>query len=730
MSKVFKSVLKIVGVIASFVFPGIGTILGAVLFSAVSVSDRIQAKKDLKRAANQAQSANQMIRNSIMPRRIIYGRRRVGGMWFYYGTDSTKKYLYLILGLCEGPIAGIPEIYFNEELVPLDGSGNATGKYADHVRITKYLGAAGQTADSDFVSERSDFDSSRKYLGIAHLAVRLKWNTKLFGRTGIPNISAVVLGRNDVYDSRTTSTGYSTNPAICLQHYLELAKLGASVVRATEINATAFESAANICDETVALAATGNFTSAFATDANALNSTVHGLFDGQIAVLSTTGTLPAPLAAATDYFVIHATDDSFELAATLDGTPITLTDNGSGTHSFTAKERRYTFNAIVTLSEGDNPESIRNLFAAAMAGSCIYTAGRWNAYAGAYDVPSHTITADHIVGDFELTPEQSKRERINTVKGIWVGPTNRWHPTDYPVVTNASYLATDGEELTLPLDLPATATPTMAQRIAKIHLEKSRRQRKVSLQSSLEALRLTAGRTCKLTHSYYGMTDTVFDVDFWAPSIEQNALVIDLKLSETDANVFAWSSSEEGTYNAPADPIVANIGDVAAPINLQAANGAGPSLVSVVLTWTASTDQSVLDGGTIRVQYKKNSSSDWLDAATISGDATTYEVADLEFDVDYDFRVYFLNFDGAQSDPATVTGHTTNVAAATNAAYTHNQVTPSTTWLITHNMGFVPGNVTVFDHEGTEIEPARIAGSWKTVTLTFNAAVYGSAYFS
>lgn len=730
MGKIFKSILKVVGIVAAIALPGLGAVIGAALFTGISIADRLQARNAAKKQGNQAQSLNQMVRNAIMPRRIVYGRRRVGGMWFYYGTDTNKTYIYLILGLCEGPIEAIETIYFNEEEVTLDGSGNATGKFADHVRITKYLGAAGQTADPNFVSERTDFDASRKFLGIAYLAIRLKWSSKLFGNTGLPNISAVVLGRNDVYDSRSTSTAYSTNVALCLQHYLELPKLGSNVSRSPEIGASAFEAAASVCDEFVALAATAAFTSDYSQANTTLNATAHGLFDGQIVNLSSTDSLPAPLAPATDYFIRNATPDSFQLASSLDGALITLTNNGTGTHTFTAKERRYTFNAVLTLDANTNPEDIRNLFAAAMAGSCIYTQGQWNAYAGAYDIPAHTITTDHIVGDFEFSPEQSKKERINTVKGMWVGAENRWHPTDYPVVTNASYLTVDGEELPLTLDLPGTNSPTMAQRIAKIHLEKSRRQKKISLKSSLEALRLTAGRTCQLTYAYYGLNAQTFDVDFWAPAIENNAIVIDLQLSETDANVYAWSSSEEGSYNVPANPTVADFGQISAPTNLAAANGSGPNLVSVVLTWDQTPDQSVLDGGNVRIGYKKTADTAWIDAATIDGASVQFEIGDLEYAVNYDFRVSFINFDRAQSDPTTVTGHTTVASSGTSAAYTHVQSTPATVWTINHNLGYIPGNVTAYDHEGTEIEPSRISNTLGQFQLIFHSAVYGVAYVS
>lgn len=59
----------------------------------------------------------------------------------------------------------------------------------------------------------------------------------------------------------------------------------------------------------------------------------HPLVNGNPVQLTTTGTLPAPLATATTYYVVSAAIDSVKLAATVGGSAIDITDGGSGTHS-------------------------------------------------------------------------------------------------------------------------------------------------------------------------------------------------------------------------------------------------------------------------------------------------------------------------------------------------------------------------------------------------------------
>lgn len=77
------------------------------------------------------------------------------------------------------------------------------------------------------------------------------------------------------------------------------------------------------------------FTTNYVADANQLNATDHELSNGSIVRLTTTGTLPGGLATGTNYFVVNRTEDALELSATSGGSPITLTTNGSGTHTVT-----------------------------------------------------------------------------------------------------------------------------------------------------------------------------------------------------------------------------------------------------------------------------------------------------------------------------------------------------------------------------------------------------------
>ena len=64
-----------------------------------------------------------------------------------------------------------------------------------------------------------------------------------------------------------------------------------------------------------------------------VTTSAHGLSDGQLVYLTTTGALPTGLTAGTSYYVVNSTSTTFQLATTRGGTGITTTGTQSGTHT-------------------------------------------------------------------------------------------------------------------------------------------------------------------------------------------------------------------------------------------------------------------------------------------------------------------------------------------------------------------------------------------------------------
>jgi len=197
------------------------------------------------------------VRQPAAPRRVVYGQIKVGGvLLFMHATDNDTQ-LHIIQALAGHEVEEIGDLYLNDELVPLDGSGNATGRFAGYVRVLKHLGSTTQTADTTLIAEAPDkWTTAHRLQGVAYVYVRLTGNVDLFPN-GIPNISLIVKGKNDIYDPRTATSGWTDNAALCISDYITSTKYGVGAVYASHIDATALTAAANVCDEAVTLAAGG-----------------------------------------------------------------------------------------------------------------------------------------------------------------------------------------------------------------------------------------------------------------------------------------------------------------------------------------------------------------------------------------------------------------------------------------------------------------------------------------
>lgn len=112
-------------------------------------------------------------------------------------------------------------------------------------------------------------------------------------------------------------------------------RVGANALRSL-YNIAGFEEIVEYPDLPTNNAASGTFTAA-TTDI--CTKTAHGFVTGQkVRLTNSGGALPAGLAAATTYYVIKLTADTFSLAATDGGAAIDITGAGTGTHSIVGYE--------------------------------------------------------------------------------------------------------------------------------------------------------------------------------------------------------------------------------------------------------------------------------------------------------------------------------------------------------------------------------------------------------
>jgi hypothetical protein len=562
------------GLVAKLIGAAVGFIVSTIVSKAFA--DKPEPEEANFGAFEQSVRDNLItIRQPITHWQWIYGRTRVGGA-LTFAHESADGNTHLIITLAGHVSQEIEAIWFDDQVVPLDGSGNATGTFAGYVRIKKSLGDESGQPFPDLVAESNGkWTDAHRQTGRTKIYVRLTPNPDLFP-TGIPNITAVVKG-NKVYDPRSATTAYSTNASLCINH-LMCSPVWGGCTYAEEIDETQLIAAANIDDEDVTLAAGGT-------------------------------------------------------------------------------EDRYTINGAFPVNS-DTRTALQKMLSA-NAGRVYYLGGVFRIHPAAYASPTITLDEDSLRGVPKIEPRLSSAELCNRVKGVYVSEGNDWQPSDFPPVTNATYLSEDnGEPSWRELDLPFTKTASACQRIAKIELERVRQQISVVWPGKFSCYRLQPGDTVQLTFAMLGWSAKVFEVVGTDLIFEDDGaggvrLGCDLTLRETASTVFDWSSGEETTVDAAPDTNLPSPFTVTAPgaptvteTKYETRDGRGVGTLAT-LEIAAPTDSL---WSTVQFEYRLVGATNWT--VIPPSEATLVVVPDIPPGI-YDFRAKVINGLGVSSAYAT-----------------------------------------------------------------------------
>lgn len=189
----------------------------------------------------------QMANGADTPRQFVYGHVRIGGQLVYWEpTGADSRYMHMIVVLAPHGMNQINEIYFNDTLA-FDASGVAQGDFAGKATVVK-VAEPRATALPEAVAALEEWTESHILIDHSYLYIRLDYDKDAFSR-GMPSVSTVVQGKNDIYDPRTDSFGYTRNHALIVLDQI-LNKNGFNCID-TEYGTQSFIDGANICDEQV-----------------------------------------------------------------------------------------------------------------------------------------------------------------------------------------------------------------------------------------------------------------------------------------------------------------------------------------------------------------------------------------------------------------------------------------------------------------------------------------------
>jgi len=553
-------------------------LIGAASFALNSLGSLMAPKPKLNSGnGNGSGVQTQQFKQPVGFRQFIYGEVQTSGEITFFGNSSDSgiyvdnadgtnngntKYMHLVIVLATHQCDSIDVVWFNTDpiyVTDLDAGGNVTsGKYAGYARIKKHLGAAGQTVDTDLLNEMGAAGVDNKFTGsgCTYLYIRLTTNATLYPG-GAPTISAWVRGAL-VYDPRSTATAWSPNPALCLRDFAQNTVYGLSI-DATRIPDTYTDSTANTCEEIVnTLAVAQAITSCDATANTILLNTLLSPFQtGDRVQIASDATLPSGLAAVTNYYIIVVsltTTVLVQLASTyanaLTKTAIDFTTAGTGHMTLTKNgEPRYTANGA--MNTGMIPSDVINNLLSSMAGDFIMVGGQWLMKAGVYVAPDVSLTEKDCHGAISTQTKMTRRERFNRVQGLYTSPANLGQTSTYPLVSDSTYLTEDKNiPIVAQLDLTLTSRAQTAQRIARIQLNRNRRQRTVQFTGSFSAMQVQATGTFNLSHvNYFSGATKIYEVsDFsFVPRKVANvlALTFDIIAHQTDSGVYTFDETTQ-----------------------------------------------------------------------------------------------------------------------------------------------------------------------------------------
>ncbi|MGN6270857.1 MAG: phage tail protein [Sphingomonas sp.] len=270
MGKVLKTVAIIAVAVAIAYFapqisalilgPGASAAASAAVTAAVSTALSIGAGLVFQALAGKPSTTTtpQTFRQAIANSFIVYGKRRVGGLLIFFHPVG-KSYRYFVIAVAGHRCKGVVRWWLGDEQVTVDGSGKVTsGTYANNAWLWFYRGTDDQVAHPTFVAETSGkWTANHRCRGTALIYAKFNMSKDVV-QAGMPNITAEIEGKDDIYDPRTDAEGYTRNAALVFNDWMALPREeGGFGAYADELDDDWIAAQANICDEDVPLKAGG-----------------------------------------------------------------------------------------------------------------------------------------------------------------------------------------------------------------------------------------------------------------------------------------------------------------------------------------------------------------------------------------------------------------------------------------------------------------------------------------
>lgn len=617
-------------------------------------------------------------RGGALDHQIIYGKVRVGGAVVFETSvegqtdnpDIDNQFLYQVIAHAGHEIEGYEDVFINGKkvtewrlasdrttvvsgpmavangvgLLPwtvcsvnVDGTvipevedpDSCTNRYAINSNdlVLRFYDGTQTAADGAMVADIDKWTSDHKLLDTAYMSALFGFSTDVYPN-GVPEITCSIKGKK-VYDTRTSTTAWSDNPALCLRDYLTSGYgLGASDA---EIDDALVTAAANVCDQTAnngsaRFTCNGAFTTGVSPDSNIQNmlTSMGGLLwygQGKWRMKPAYWVAPTltldenDLRSAIAVKTRHSRRDNFNI--------VKGTFRGPESNWITTDYPQVTNVTVTNTVVSAGSFTVGDVYQIKTLGTTD-----WNVAAG-------TTGVTYSVGD----------NFTAATAGSGTG--------DVYETINAYLDADGGQESVIDFDLPFTDNSAEARRLARIMLERNRQQFTVSATWGLRAFKAQIGDVVNLNIDRFGWTSKSFEVVSWTFGMtEAKVLEVQMTLREISENVF--DEVDDGAALELDNTTLADPFTITTLSNLVVTNDGfigqdGTFVNSFVVSWDSAKPELI---SKYILEWKPQGNTTYK-----SVDLTTqeYEIAPVVSGTTYDIRVKAVNSLGVSGDYLTTT---------------------------------------------------------------------------
>lgn len=635
------------------IFASIAGATGFALF-AITVASALaggllaaQAARKQRQAARDAYNASlrdrtQMVRGTVEGRDLVLGRvRKSGHLSFIGSAGATKEKLLMVISLAGHEIDGVEAVWFNDEKLTLDGSGYATTTpYAKTVRKTKNLDrtvtvAGTVSGTAAFAPVAGTMRCFKRTAGGGQFL-----HTALATPTAVGTAMTCADAALQVGDLVTFTYDYNETTNYARVRWMLGSDTQAADARLMSLFPAEWTTNHRLRGVAYLIVELDYNDDIFSSGIPNVSTLIRGakVYDPRS---GTTAWSMNPALCFRHYALsplggrlTAAQIDDASIIAAANVCDISVnyiaTVPGGATHSGFVEQFRCGYVA----KSGMKPQDALDDIAESMAGKWVFVGDKLKLKAGAYTSPVLTLTDDDF-GDarqVQIQPTRQRDQQVNIVTGVCVDDRADYRVVDMPRVIASAYVTADGGELPMEVEFAAVPFLPQAQHVAGIMLRDARNALTITAPFKMSAYRLEVLETVAITNSRYGWSAKTFEILSRRWTLEG---LIELTMKETTAAIYTPSATFEAIDLTP-NTLLPSPWNVPAITGLAVTSSSaladGSPQTRMRATWTASTWQGVLQGGTIELAWIRVDQValdvDWS-SQILSGSAVEHTVAGL-----------------------------------------------------------------------------------------------------